>query len=131
MVPYVLSLRHLDLIACYFLLLFLDDIITLKLKPFFITNVEDNFVTIMKGTDIKSPVSGVHDSIINFELAFKSSIFSIIVELDGLDEVLLLIRVIRIICIFLISLDNGHISLLCLDDIHRKVFQVVSIVLCL
>lgn len=130
MIPDIISLRHLNLIRFDLLKLLFHDIITLQLEPFFVSYVEKHLVSEMKGTNVICSVSSIHHTFVNLELLNKSSVFSVVIELDGLYEILLLTTWI-IIGILFIGLDDWHISLLSLNDIHRKISQVVLVVLSL
>ena len=82
----------------------------------------------MQGTNVIGAVSCIHDTFVNLELLHKGPIFSIVIELDGFYKVLLLTTWI-IISILFVGFNDGHISLLGLNDIHRKISQVVLVVL--
>lgn len=65
----------------------------------------------------------VHHSLVDDDLFSLLAIGPIVVELEGLNELVLAVG------IPLISLNDWHATLVCLDDVHREILNIVLIVL--
>lgn len=112
MVPDVFSKRHFNLIVWNLLLLVQDYVVFFQLEPFFESYVENYIVLEMQRANVKRLIRRVHDSVINLVLREKLSITPVIIELQCLDKISLVIR------ILFIGLDNGHVALLRLNNVH-------------
>ena len=66
----------------------------------------------------------MHHSLVHDDLFSLFAISSVIVELQCLDELVLVVG------IPLVSLYNWHATLVGLDYVHRKIFDVILVVLC-
>ena len=118
-----LSNGLLDCIFRQFGKLILDDVIFLKLVPIFFSQIKDDAVTKVQNGCVFGPKLSVHNSLIDDELLLELAGVSVVIELESLHELLLMI------CVSLKSLDDGHTSLICLDDIHGQVLNVILVVL--
>ena len=78
----------------------------------------------MQDGGILGPELWVQNSLINDELSLQLAVGSVVVEFESLYELLLMI------CVSFKSLDDGHTSLISLDNVHGKVLDVVLVVLC-
>lgn len=65
----------------------------------------------------------VHHSLVDDDLFSLLAIGPVVVELEGLNELVLAVGV-PFIC-----LDDWHATLICLDDVHREIFNIVLIIL--
>ena len=65
----------------------------------------------------------VHHSLVDNDLLSLLAIGSVVVELEGLDELVLAVG------IPLISLNDWHATLIGLNDIHREIFDIILVVL--
>jgi hypothetical protein len=139
MVSDVVCLWLINLIAWHLLLRVLNDIVHLKLEPLLESFVENNTVSIIERADIICAVSIIHDTLINFELGEKTAILSVVIELDGFHEREPLLTATQltgtelglVVSVVLVGLDNWHVTLLGLDDIHGQVFQIILVIFCL
>lgn len=105
-----------------FLLLVFNDVILLQLQPFVISYVENNEIFEMERTYVKCFVSVVHDSLVNLDLVKQLAVVLVVIELDGLDEI------VRIMVVVFICLYEWNIALLRLNDVKCHVPQVTLII---
>jgi hypothetical protein len=122
MVADVVRIGHFNLIAGNLLLLAKDHIKFLKLQPFFISYVENYAVLEMECTYVKCSVLLIHNTFVDLELVHKFAIISVIVEFDSLH------KIIRIIIIILVRLNNWDVPLLGLDDVQCQISQIILII---
>lgn len=66
----------------------------------------------------------MHNSLVDDDLLSLLAVGSVVVELQGLHKLVLVVGV------PLVGLDNGHAPLVRLDDVHREILDIVLIVLC-
>ena len=124
MITNILCMWHFNLISWNFLLLVFDDIILLKLEPFFESYVEYDIVLEMQGTNVECSVRLIHDSVVNLELGEHSAITPIVIKFDSFYKVAC------VVCIVLIGFNYGHVALLRLDNVQRQISQIIFVVFC-
>ena len=123
MISYLLTNWLLNGVSVQFFKLSSYDVIFLELVPIFFSHVENDGVTEMQDRGIFSLELFIHNSLVHDELFFKLAVRSVVVELNGLHEFLLVISVL------LEGLDDGHTSLVSLNDVHGKISYEVLVVL--
>ena len=113
-----------DIVAWDLFELVCDDIILLQLVPVLFSLVENNTVSEMEEGSIKSSELWAHDSLVDNDLVLEFAVSLIVVELECLDKLLV------VVSIELISLNNWHASLVGLYDLHAQIFDEVFVFFC-
>jgi len=124
MVPDIVTNGLCDGVIIKFKLFIGHYIILLKLVPFFFSFIKYDRVSEMEQRRVIGSVIDVHKAFIDNDLLFLGAISSVVVELKSLDEFVLLIGV------PLEGLNDGHTSLICLNDIHGQILNEVLVILC-
>ena len=78
---------NLDLIVWNLFELASDHVELLELEPAAAASVEDDVVLEMQRTNIKRPILLIHKASVNLDLLKQFAIILVVVELEGLDEI--------------------------------------------
>ena len=119
----LLANRLLDLVALELDQLVLDDIVLLELVPVLLALVEQYGVSEVEQGCVVGAEVLVHDSLVDDDLLALLAVGPVVVELEGLDELVFVVGV------PLVGLDDWHAALIGLDDVHGEVLHVVLVVL--
>ena len=65
----------------------------------------------------------MHDSLVDDDLLSLFAVGPVVVELQGLHELVLAVG------IPLVGLDNWHATLICLNDVHREILNIILTIL--
>lgn len=102
----------LDLVALEFDELVLDDVVLLELVPVLLPLVKQNGVSEVQQRSVVGAEVFVHDSLVDDDLLAPLAVGPVVVELQGLHELVLVVGV------PLVGLNDWHAALVSLDDVH-------------